>query len=246
MFTKRIHGFKICIIGGKKMNNPKGKISAIMVCAVMFAAIFALAVNADAATIIVPDNYPTIQQAVNAAISGDTICVRPGTYKEHVTINKSLTLEGNYEGCDTSTTIDASGTGDAIYVTVSHVNIKQVTTTNGDYGIRLIPDYSINNIGISDCIVTSNNFDGICGGHVGGYLTIENCEVSQNKRHGIYSHQCHNSVIKDCEVFENGSAYESFGIDIAWCSNSWIRNCDVYSNKGAFAIILNVTDLCYH
>ncbi|MBM3242979.1 T9SS type A sorting domain-containing protein [Candidatus Poribacteria bacterium] len=40
MFIKRTHGFKICIIGGKKMNNPKGKISAIMVCATIICSIF--------------------------------------------------------------------------------------------------------------------------------------------------------------------------------------------------------------
>ncbi|MDI6811677.1 MAG: hypothetical protein QMD80_08465 [archaeon] len=44
-----------------------------------------------ASTIYVPDNYPTIQSAVDAASAGDTIIVRDGTYIENVNVNKRLT-----------------------------------------------------------------------------------------------------------------------------------------------------------
>ncbi len=44
-------------------------------------------------TINVPDDFPTIQEAVNAAASGDCIVVRPGTYEENIDINlKSISL----------------------------------------------------------------------------------------------------------------------------------------------------------
>ena len=41
-------------------------------------------------TIVVPDDYSTIQAAINAAATGDTVFVRNGTYYEHVTIDKSI------------------------------------------------------------------------------------------------------------------------------------------------------------
>jgi len=44
--------------------------------------------------IIVPDDYPTIQQAVDHAENGDTVYVRAETYYEHVSIDKQLTLQG--------------------------------------------------------------------------------------------------------------------------------------------------------
>jgi hypothetical protein len=45
-----------------------------------------------ATTIHVPDDYTTINQAVDAAMDGDTIIVHSGTYYEHVCIWQSLTL----------------------------------------------------------------------------------------------------------------------------------------------------------
>lgn len=48
----------------------------------------------EAATRRVPQDYPTIQKAINAAISGDTILVDVGTYAEYVLVNKSVTLKG--------------------------------------------------------------------------------------------------------------------------------------------------------
>jgi pectin methylesterase-like acyl-CoA thioesterase len=38
-------------------------------------------VKAQSKTIVVPDNYPTIQAAIDNAISGDTIYVKQGTYQ---------------------------------------------------------------------------------------------------------------------------------------------------------------------
>jgi len=59
-------------------------------------------INAD---IVVPDDYPTIQEAINAAVNGDTIIVRNGTYYENVIINKTISLVGE----DKETTIIDGG-----------------------------------------------------------------------------------------------------------------------------------------
>jgi pectin methylesterase-like acyl-CoA thioesterase len=42
------------------------------------------------AEIIVPDQYPTIQAAVNSANDGDTIFVKAGTYYEHLVVNRTV------------------------------------------------------------------------------------------------------------------------------------------------------------
>src|SRR3972149_8773182 len=54
-----------------------------------------LPVKAESRTITVPDDYSTIQDAINAANEGDTIFVKKGTYEEKtLEINKALSLIG--------------------------------------------------------------------------------------------------------------------------------------------------------
>ncbi|MCK4477126.1 right-handed parallel beta-helix repeat-containing protein [Candidatus Bathyarchaeota archaeon] len=85
-------------------------------------------VKAEPDNITVPNNYPTIQEAINAANPGDTINVRVGTYYEHLNVNKPLTLIGESRE---STIIDGSGEDRAIVeVTASNVVISRFTVQN--------------------------------------------------------------------------------------------------------------------
>jgi hypothetical protein len=58
--------------------------------------IFPSSVNyaSDRVLVVPTSNYPTVQSAINAARSGDTVIVRPGTYTEQLFINKSIALIG--------------------------------------------------------------------------------------------------------------------------------------------------------
>jgi pectin methylesterase-like acyl-CoA thioesterase len=47
-----------------------------------------------ARTITAPDDYPTIEEAINAATSGDTVYVRSGKYCEKVIVNRAVSLVG--------------------------------------------------------------------------------------------------------------------------------------------------------
>jgi Right handed beta helix region len=60
--------------------------------------------RAGSRALVVPTVYPTIQSAVDAARPGDEIRVRPGTYREQVSIGKSISITGSGAG---STTIRA-------------------------------------------------------------------------------------------------------------------------------------------
>jgi len=64
-------------------------------------------VKTQSTTTIVPDDYPTIQAAINAASPGDTIHVRNGTYNEDVIVNRTgLHVVGESTN---GTIVDASG-----------------------------------------------------------------------------------------------------------------------------------------
>jgi parallel beta-helix repeat protein/putative cofactor-binding repeat protein/predicted outer membrane repeat protein len=76
-------------------------------------AFLCLAGAVQAAVIYVPDNHPTIQDAVCAAQGGDTIIVRPGTYVENVDfLGKAVTLKS--ETGPASTTIDGNQSGGVV------------------------------------------------------------------------------------------------------------------------------------
>jgi hypothetical protein len=107
------------------------------------------------ATIVVPTDYPTIQQAIDNASAGDTIYVYNGTYAENLIIPTNLTLIG--EGRDV-TVIDGRG-ADCIRVTAADVEIKGFTIYNGSAGIYVEAD---------DATITvfNNNISGNANGGV--------------------------------------------------------------------------------
>lgn len=76
------------------------------------------------ATYPVYAKYSSIQEAINDATIGDTIDVSSGLYYEHLTINKTLTLQG--ENKDT-TVIDGNGNGTVVDVTSENVTITGFT-----------------------------------------------------------------------------------------------------------------------
>jgi parallel beta-helix repeat protein len=67
------------------------------------------------ATITVPDDFPTIQKAVNAANPNDTVYVRTGTYNENILLNKTINLIGENPH---TTIINGSGLGTTYSPTV--------------------------------------------------------------------------------------------------------------------------------
>ena len=89
--------------------------------------------------ITVPDDYPTIQEAINNANPGDPIFVSSGTYYENVVVNKSVSLIGESKE---STIVEGSGAETVILVnadkvSVSGFEIRDIAFEWGIWGIVL-------------------------------------------------------------------------------------------------------------
>ena len=112
-------------------------------------------VRAEPRTWIVDDygagDFNTIQQAIDAASSGDIIFVCNGTYYEHLTIGKSLSLIGENK---LYTTIDGNSTGDVVSITSDDTRIVNFTIQYGYSGISLL---HCRNNSISSNILLNNN-----------------------------------------------------------------------------------------
>jgi parallel beta-helix repeat protein len=91
----------------------------------------------ETATITVPDDYSSIQAAINAANEGDTVYVRNGTYYEVVDVNKSISLVGANK---MATIIDGSNFTNFSVLGVSDVSnatVQNLTVQNGAGGLFL-------------------------------------------------------------------------------------------------------------
>ena len=95
---------------------------------IVFGVLSSVPVAASPLIIRVPDDYQTVQGAVDAASPGDIVLVSAGTYYEHVRVNKTVSLVG--ESRET-TIIDGNRTGDALYVTADNVKISGFNIQNG-------------------------------------------------------------------------------------------------------------------
>jgi len=144
---------------GKGVSLFKKTVSAIMMILLVLGTITLVfriqPVLSQPTTIIVPDDYPTIQAAINAANAGDTVYVRNGVYPEHIDINKTITLTGE---SNQNTTIIADAFGwewSGINITANDVTVENfnITAGVGPLGGIIYVDGS----GYSDDVIKNNN-----------------------------------------------------------------------------------------
>lgn len=167
-----------------------------------------------ATTIYVPDNYSTIQAAVDAATSGDTIIVRSGIYVENIVLGKSATLRG-----DNYPVVNANGGGTAIVVTADNCLIEGFRVTGSgtnwpDSGVRVEAD----NVIVRDTSAMNNQYGIIYSSSTGG--EISGVSTSRNAQQGILLVE---SI--GCSVHDNKATSNLEGIHVAYS-----QDIDIYGN----------------
>lgn len=248
--------------------------------AVIFAVIFAMLAfvsveSTSAATIYVPDDYATIQEAVDAANAGDTIIVRDGTYRENIDVKKRLTLksEKGSENC----IVQAAGPDDHVFnVSADHVEIS-------GFSVEGANDYKKAGIGLHAgyCNISNNNCTGGIAIHDSKNNKFKNNVMFENGisilGHSLcdYMHEIdENNTVNGKAIYyrknieggripdgagqvilvncinitvENQNLnYASVGIQIAFSSYSTIKNNTCSSNKWSGINILNSDDNSIH
>jgi len=126
-----------------------GIILALLLIVTLNSAFSIQPVKTEPTPIMVPDDYPTIQEAINHANEGDTIFVRNGTYSERIIVNKTVSLIGENRN---TTIIDGNKTETLVNVTADNVTISGFTVQNGEIGI----DLNSNSNTVASNIISSN------------------------------------------------------------------------------------------
>ena len=192
--------------------------------------------SGDAGTLRVPDDYGTIQEAVDAASTGDLVLVGPGTYEEAVNVTtddltirgldrNEVVLEGNFELENGVRILEADGvvvenmtaqnyTGNGFFWTgVDGFRGSYLTAIrNGDYGLYAF-----------------GSRNGV----------FEHSYGSGSPDAGVYVGQCYpcNTLIDDFVSEYNGLGYSgtNSGGDL-WIINSVFRHnkAGIVPNSGAY------------
>jgi len=93
--------------------SPSNRLSRAVSAACLVWLALGVAPASEAATIRVPADAATIQEAINAAVTGDTILVAPGTYLEVIDFGGKAISVRSEQGPD-ATIIDAGGNGSVV------------------------------------------------------------------------------------------------------------------------------------
>ncbi len=202
-----------------------------------------LPVWSNPATIFVPDDYSTIQAAINAAVSGDTVFVRNGTYYEHIEINRPLTLVGE----DSKTTIiDGNGTSTVALITASYASISNFTIRNAGlkwpwpydscvYAVMGLSGVDVENniisngsvgIGVGDgygANLNGNTISNIVGYGIDmGGSQSRNNTVSNNLINNSYSGISVDGDTEDCNFINNTVRDCAVGMDLMPNMNTYV------------------------
>jgi len=187
-------------------------------------------------TLTVPNEYSTIQQAINAASDGDTILVRKGTYNEQLTIDKQIILRSEDK---TGTVIATSKSGAIILVSHDNVEITGFTVRHDGAG-RGYPYWGWSS--------------GKAAIHL---LNVEHCNIHGNQivsrgcgiwLYGSNQNRVLDNVVQECDygialessnantLTRNTMANNTNGLSFMSSSNNVLRNNTMHDNSHNLAI----------
>jgi parallel beta-helix repeat protein len=196
-------------------------------------------VKSEPRTIIVPDEYPTIQEAINAANPGDTIYVKAGIYSELISIEKNgLRIVGEEK---TETIVDG-----IICIYANNISVGGFTIQGGGaFGVYLEGSSNI----VWDNIISTGYYEGICiSWYSSNNIIVHNLITpyegsSLEVYGGIRIDRSNNNIID-----ENIVSGRPWGITLYEAENNLIIRNTIFncSRGGMFLMEQDVNNNIYH
>ncbi len=207
----------------------------LSVLALILGVLLGSAFGANAATLNVPQDYPTIQAGIFAAQEGDTVLVDPGTYMECIDFDSKGITVASSAGPEV-TIIDGGGQG--VVVTIHDCEQKQCglqgfTLRNGSGDFATAID-----ILTSSPIVTGNIIDGNTG-YTYGAIIVAGVSSPVIEKNLFRNFSCVDSATSGVIYFTSGVS-TPIVVDNLFLNNP-CRAIDLVTSSGASPRIANNT-----
>jgi len=170
--------------------------------------------SADGNTLIVDKaggEFTSIQKAVDAAKTGDTVLIMPGVYEENVSVSKSIILAGASR--DSVILLTPEGNTAGIYVrSVNGITIRDLTIKTSATAVQ----FSRSSGEITGVTIKGGRFGVSYSGAAGNVLKIDDClfsafesETTEDKLNerltGLYVYGSGHLIVENSLFFRNGT-----------------------------------------
>ncbi len=173
----------------------------------------------------VPEDYSRIEWALDAACSGDTILVAPGTHAARVLRIDidALTITGVDPSDPTivaATVLQGDDDATAVQIFADSIGFRGMTVRGAETGI-----YASGGVTIADCIVSLNGFGIVLPYWSPTWSLIERCTIRENRDGGGVNGA---RTIRDCLISDNRGYY---GGGLSARSDASIESCTIVNNE---------------
>jgi len=178
-----------------------------------------MALSTQAVTLLVPQEFRTIYEALLKSQPGDTVFVSKGIYYETIAMVDDVVLKGEDQK---TTIIDGRRQGEAVVLGADRGVLDNFTIRNGRVGILCKATAPI----IQNCIILDNKGSGIMA--IMGLPQVNNNVIMRNRWSGIFlqSVKAIDTQIENNVILENGYS----GVHCANATQVLIRNNIIAGN----------------
>ncbi len=194
--------------------------------------------------IVVPDDFPTIQGAINEAQRLDVVSVKPGVYVENIVMKDGIEVVGS--GADV-TTIRAGRAGSTVaFQNVSTGTLEGFTITGGigDFfgresrvGGGVYCGGSVATI--SKCSISGNSASwggGICADK-NSVVTMRECSIYGNTAAsggGVFCYENCRVILERARLFENSAVQSAGGLCVTLGGAAVVKGCEIFRNAASW------------
>ncbi|MER5936909.1 right-handed parallel beta-helix repeat-containing protein [Streptomyces sp. NPDC001928] len=169
------------------------------------------------------DSFPTIGEALAKARSGAVIRVRPGRYRENLTVKTRLTIvadgeRGSVEICPPR--------GTAVVLVADAVMLTDLTLRGGSEDLPVV-DAPRGQVAMDGCTVVGSGWTAVLA-RESGSVAMRDCRVSNPEGAGVVDTAPTESVIADCLFEHLGTSAVVLGEQ----ARTMVRGCRIRDTQG--------------